>query len=236
MNIDVYIIAGQSNALGLSPAAELDSSILKLNSTLIYQSSNVNVPGNNQLINVSPGLGADNTKFGLEVGVARHLNLMGKRACLIKYASDGTSLYDRWRATNKQGEDFVNLLETVKRGIYQLQLCNFLPCIKGFLWFQGENDASHAMQAKEYKNNLKNFITEIRNVLKIELPFVIGQTNPNNKFLAYVKEVNAAQKSVAKEMRKVRYVKTSDINALTDNYHYNAMSELEIGKRMIQAL
>lgn len=219
------MIAGQSNALGISPVKGLLNKEFYFDS-LIYQASNVRVPQERRIVPVSLGLGADKQKFGLEIGAA--LALSGERCGFIKYASDGTSLYDRW---SLGGEDFNGLKETFFSAMDAFSKKGHKPRLRGILWMQGENDASSAEQAAVYCPKLKQFIAAVRSYAG-EVPFVIGETNPQNPCLPFADQVNAAKKIAAEEMENVYFVPTGDLTELIDHYHYSADNMLRIGERM----
>lgn len=233
--VEVYIIAGQSNALGLSPVPENDFDKKSAN-ILFYQESNVRVPAQKELVAVRYGLGIDQWHFGLEVGAAQVLEKEKIRACIIKYASDGTSLYDSWKARGKVGEDFVNLKNAIENGISLLKKRACEVKIKAMLWMQGENDAIFFEQASEYQSNLQDFIEEIRQNFGEDLCVAIGQTNPNNMYLPYAEAVNKAKKNISQKMKNVFFVKTRDLNDLCDRYHYGTENELQLGKRLMEAV
>lgn len=226
--MDIYLIAGQSNALGISPVKDLPESFSAAD-VLIYQASNVHVPHERAIVPVQPGLGADGQKFGLELGIARAF--AGKKVGLIKYASDGTSLYDRW---SLGGEDFIGLKQTFEDGIAAFAERGLKPRVRGMLWMQGENDASFAEQAAVYKKKLKEFISAVRTFA--DVPFVMGETHPCNPRLPYSAEVNEAKRSAASEMSEVYFVPTDDLVELIDGYHYTAKNMLELGERMAKIL
>ncbi len=108
------------------------------------------------------GLEAAEEKFGLEIGAASFFASVKGKFGLIKYATDGTSLFDRWNAFGDGGEDFQNLNDTISAGLLNYIKLGFEPRIKSFLWMQGENDAIYTEQAQSYERNLEEFIKKIR--------------------------------------------------------------------------
>lgn len=64
--MNAYIIAGQSNALGISPVKDLPDSI-PFGDILIYSSSNVLSGKSNRILPMGYGFGADESKFGTDV-------------------------------------------------------------------------------------------------------------------------------------------------------------------------
>ena len=201
---NTYLIAGQSNALGISPVSDL-AQPCEYPGVFLYQASNVSVPFGHTIITVRPGLGIKEDKFGLELGAARACR--GERTCLIKYASDGTSLYDRW---SPGGRDFLGMKETFLLGMA-------------------------AFRAAAYGENLKSFIGAVR-AFAGDIPFAVGETNPHNAALPYVGAVNAAKRRAAKECGRVIYVPTGDLNDLADMYHYGAADMRALGERLMRAL
>ncbi len=233
--IDIYVIAGQSNALGISPVPhDAEKNNKTLSKTLIYQRYNINTDVADSVLKVRYGLGIDKTKFGLEIGAASFFASVKGKFGLIKYATDGTSLFDRWNAFGDGGEDFQNLNDTISAGLLNYIKLGFEPRIKSFLWMQGENDAIYTEQAQSYERNLEEFIKKIRLLYGEEIVIVLGQTNPSNPCLPFADKVNEAKIHVSERFRAVKYVKTDDLNKLIDNYHYSAENELELGKRMAE--
>jgi hypothetical protein len=82
--------------------------------------------------------------------VGEQLGRYYNEVLLIKYASDGTSLYDRWRSEGRIGEDYKGLLQTVRDAVLG---CGREVELKAMFWMQGENDASYLHQAEEYQKN-----------------------------------------------------------------------------------
>ena len=106
--IDVYLIAGQSNAAGSTIISDADAiyadfPALKTGTSpyIMYAGNSAGNSANNSVTygfgNVELGLGASKTKMGPEVGMAYALSSVyneqtGKRAAIIKYAHGGTGL------------------------------------------------------------------------------------------------------------------------------------------------
>lgn len=113
-DIDVYLIGGQSNALGISPIRELS---WEMNSKS-YKEIRIYAAGQNtknptatgqQLNNnadewtiVKTGLGVNSASFGPEIGMAEVLQPFyplkenKAQAAIIKYTWGGTELWNRW--------------------------------------------------------------------------------------------------------------------------------------------
>ena len=103
--IDVYLIAGQSNASGctnvdLYGAAETDAHYLAGYDNIYYMgSAGANYSNKKDFGLARAGLGESNGRMGPELGMAKGLSEYynresGKKAVMIKYAVGGTSLQD----------------------------------------------------------------------------------------------------------------------------------------------
>ena len=130
---------------------------------------------------IGPELG-----FGWEVG-----NYLKEQIILLKFGPGGTSLAGPWRPPSSGGKDdkprgeqdgsqYKLLVKKTKDvlsnvGKYFPSLTEYDLELAGFGWHQGWNDGCSMQDTKEYKENLKNFINDIRKDLKVDsLPFVIA--------------------------------------------------------------
>ena len=122
-DIDIYIIAGQSNASGYTNFVQDD--LLKLNDDYVYGFNNIWYAGNsrsgsstaaNQRIKeiglMRAGLGAYVSRMGVEPGLAEALSeyynpTTGKEAGFIKYAAGGTRLLNYFTGENAPEGNWV---------------------------------------------------------------------------------------------------------------------------------
>ncbi len=99
---------------------------------------------------------------------------------------------------------------------------------------QGERDATAAVDAANYENNLRAFLAQIRSALRApDLPVVIGRIYAPSK--PFRTEVRSAQESVAATTSNVVLVDTDDLGLL-DIIHYDAAAQIELGRRFAKAL
>lgn len=111
--IDLYFIAGQSNAVGYSPMTEevrkADARNVSGYSNIFYAgdaiSSSANVHHALDWRMVTQGLGRDASTFGPELGMANALSSYynaetGRKAAIVKYAVGGTSLLNSLTGEN----------------------------------------------------------------------------------------------------------------------------------------
>ncbi|MBQ8885783.1 MAG: hypothetical protein IJY62_05405 [Clostridia bacterium] len=95
--IDVYIMAGQSNMVGTSRLELLDEQYkVAYPRVKIYNGGDGPNDERNKWVSVRPGQGAANqpwVMFGPELGMASILNEKDKEVAFIKYAYGGTAIY-----------------------------------------------------------------------------------------------------------------------------------------------
>ena len=240
----VYLIGGQSNALGVSPCAGLPAGFEYNGNALIYQSGAfkgalaVDPAVCGRFIPVIAGLGYSAEFFGLELGMAA--GFADRQVFLIKYACDGTSLHEEWRppSAGDIGEHYRGFIVCVNNGLTELKRAyNLIPRLCGLAWMQGESDAINDERAAAYESNLTALINDIRAELNSPgLPVAIGQILAG-KVKPYAETVRAAQAAVAKNVRRTVLVETNGLEtAPGDPWHFSARSELELGKRFASAL
>jgi hypothetical protein len=229
----LYILAGQSNALGMATIAGLPAELLAAVADVpIYQR------GNWQALGPGSGYASDGTSFGPELSFGRSLARLhpNERIGLVKYAIGSTALWDDWNPANP-GSHYAKLLEVVRNAIVDLGP-GPAPEIVGVAWMQGESDALEG-RGGEYKSHLIRLIERLRADLKTPgLRFVIGRiTNdwPNAAL------VIRAQDAVGKEVPNTAVVPTDDLstyktNARGEQSHYDVAGMVKLGERFAAAM
>ena len=186
----VIIMAGQSNMVGHSMVDSLTEEQLKkyqagFKNVLIFNSCN---PYNTQtdkrnlttnFIPVKTGMGripGDTTNwpngcFGPELGLAEYLSetYPDETFYIIKDATGGTTLHDRWYSpsslaylgveTLAENNLYAHLLARVNEGMGLLKEKNVEAEIVAFLWMQGENDAKD--YTADYATLWANFVGDL---------------------------------------------------------------------------
>lgn len=108
--ISVYLIAGQSNALGCTATERLDESLTGTRENVLFyangegaQESYDNHAAHNRWTHVAPGFGVNGASFGLEIGMSDVLSDFypaaedgSEQVAIIKYTWGGTGLAKRW--------------------------------------------------------------------------------------------------------------------------------------------
>jgi len=167
---------------------------------------------------------------------------------LVKYAANGTALYNDWAPTS--GPQYISFMAATQEALANLE-ANLVPYeISGILWMQGESDAYEG-EAANYETNLTNFITHMRTALGTpQLPFIIArvrdhfggtlppiigsQTDPTQADI-----VRTAQVSVADAMPYVTWFDTDTyavVDPVTNPGHYGAKGQFDLGNDFAAAV
>ena len=184
-NVNVIVLAGQSNMFGASPlipaVAEAYSAVDYSNVFIRY--ANINFMedhvslktyfSNDAFDQYQVGIGGQgNAYFGPELALAYYLATTPEFAAeqwyIVKYAAAGTGLLAQW--TNNCSVDGVQmnltdgLIQFVKDAIAPLEENNDV-CIRSFLWMQGESDAISPSTAAAYQVAEKTMVETVRTAL-----------------------------------------------------------------------
>jgi iduronate 2-sulfatase len=238
----IYLCAGQSNMDGRAPAsgltAELQDYSQPLPGVLIWYVSDGRLRGNIKQSKgfeiLHTGCSRRNTDFGPEIGFAHEMTRFNpeERIILVKVAQGSTSLYADWNpsATNSL---YAILLAQVKAVQDQATKAGATSRIGGMIWMQGEADAAPA-HAKNYQERLTAFIGKIRTDLGVEkMPFIIGSVCEHN---AAYKNVRLGQIATANSVPGVGFAASTGLKTGDAATHYNAASQIALGKRFAEQM
>jgi hypothetical protein len=222
----VFLLGGQSNAVGLGKTNEVPTSPVNLRQpqpdVLFY--ANGPTPA---LTTLRPGSGVD---FGPELSFGRAIAdaSPGVTYAIIKHAEGGTGLWDDWVPST--GPSYTNFRNTVTAGLAALQAAGYTTEIVGMVWHQGESDALEGYQAA-YQTNLRNFIADVRTRYGANLRFLIGEIgNKYTPTLAALSTVIAAQQAVAAADRNAQFVPAKDLT-FQDDLHFDTAGMITLGER-----
>ena len=180
--------------------------------------------------------GLPSPTFGPEIGFAKAMAKPGARLALIKASKGGTSLSKDWTPGVKgepktQGPCYRMFIEAAGQATKALKDRGDAFTIKGMLWHQGESDAGST--AEVYQERLTMFIARVREDLgQPDLPIVIGEVFDNGKR----DSIRTAQRAAAASMPGVKFIPASDLKTWDNGTHFDAASQLELGKRFAEAL
>lgn len=256
--INVILIGGQSNATGqgyvnnIPPCFKTDKRIL-----LYYSGSLKGTGPAEQLVRLSPASESPD-RFGVELSLGTALQ---KKWAIIKHARSGSNLFRQWNpgktSQDKQGEEYVKLIRTVRNGMEALKKQGHAPVLKAMVWQQGEGDArdiAGIKNALSYGANLNNLIKRIRADLEAPgLAFIYGSVLPVPAPARFPgrEKVRQGQKDVAEESRtslsvnNALYVPADDLQLRsmdfrtpypTDTVHLGTHGVLVLGERFASAL
>ena len=115
--------------------------------------------------------------------------------------------------------------------------------VAGFIWMQGENDATLEEAANSYADNLKILITKYRTTFnQKEMPAIFGQINSRYGIKDGAKTVRQQMELAEKNIENSYLIKTStdetwlDFPKHSDNVHYNAEGQLRLGTKFANEL
>ncbi|MBE6537344.1 MAG: sialate O-acetylesterase [Ruminococcaceae bacterium] len=190
--IEVYLMAGQSNAVGYGEVSEFtgtDSRFTNGFDNVLYYGEGEHWDGEDdkpplEFVPTTVGLGQNPSRVGAEIGIASALGDSGKMNAIIKCAWGGTSIYNSTAETslkrgtwtsptyiakhnistegNKCGRLYTWFLETVTRGLDMLKADGYTPVIKGIWWMQGEAETGSEKPAAAYNELLTTLINDMR--------------------------------------------------------------------------
>ncbi|MFD0892062.1 hypothetical protein KBB96_11595 [Luteolibacter ambystomatis] len=251
--VDVFFVAGQSNAHGwkadataLSPNNRHYADTPDSRALLAYRERNLPEPvdctGSIGLLGVQgAGFGGYFSGFGPELSLGSDLAKgVNGRVAIIKYAIGSAGLEQNFiKAHPTAKPHYEAMLAHFRSSLAELQKQGLEPQMKGLFWLQGETDSGGG-EAARYGENMKRFIADLRVDLGApQLRFFLTEINgqmPALKPRAGVAQVNEGMKACAAADPLVRFIPVSDIDSgFADAIHYSADQEIEIGRRWAKA-
>ncbi len=159
-HVKVILLGGQSNMYGNSClTSELPAVLQAPQADVLYY------PGS--LTTLSPSYGGE---FGPEVTFGRSIadEFPSETFCLIKYATNGSSLLVSWNPDT--GGSYTGFRNRVQSGLAALTAAGHTYEIAGMLWTQGEAEASNGTTTPVYQSALNEFIADVRTRYGPNLP------------------------------------------------------------------
>ena len=228
-NVNIYILAGQSNMAGRGTIEAIDTII---NSHIWkFDKDEHWVPAKEPLhfdkpkvVGVGPGFAFANEIWKADTTVMVYL---------VPCAVGGTKI-DLW---TPGAFDSTTKTHPYDDAISRIRKAMAFGEIKGIIWHQGESDCNPLM-SYGYEEKLVALIKRFRTDLqKPSLPFILGEIahfrveENKDKII-----VNRAIKEVAKTIPNCNYVQTNGLNHRGDTLHFDSPSAREIGKRYAAAM
>jgi hypothetical protein len=237
--IDVVILAGQSNAEGCpwanyseSPAAYFPYNTTNRSARIWWEDPYRNWHITNEFVHP-----VTTTNWGSELSFAyKYCEARGWRSnalAIVKVTYGGADLASIWNPTNTT---YALLKTTFAMATNTLASQGLAPRFRGFLWMQGESDATSASYANAYFANMTNFIGSVRSEFPsgVGSPFVFGRIS--NRLRGYETTVRKAQYDVSTNVSNCIMVQTDNLPIGTDLAHYSATGQVMLGQAFCTAL
>lgn len=242
---DVYLLAGQSNMDGRGLIDDLtDEQQAPVDEAIVFYRSVPRTSDGWQTL--APGFSVPpkykgafpSPTFGPEMGFARSMLKAqpDTKLALIKGSKGGTSLRADWKAGvrgnfESQGPRYRDFIETIRMATNQLRERGDEFRIRGLLWHQGESDSKSSTEV--YSRRLNQLVVRIREDIGVpDLPVVVGEVFDNEKR----DNVRAAIQSVAQKSASVGLVSSEGTATSDPGTHFDAPSQLLLGKRYATAM
>jgi hypothetical protein len=238
--LDVYLIAGQSNAVGGAQVTSLSTLNAGFATSFdaVRFAQEINCPkdgsvGACQLSRSWRSLAPRGSSMGIELSAGRRLyERFGGTVALLKHATNGSNLVAQWDSTGN-----ARSLWTYMNDFVDARMAELPPGsrIAGLFWIQGNGDAQLATAAEDYAENLAWFIMRLRQDRGC-VPVVIDRLHPAVQY-PFADVVRAEQEQVASFVDDVAIVDTADLRLRDDPpQHYTADSFVTLGRRMADAM
>lgn len=232
--IQVVLIAGQSNAAGRADATDLAPESADAGVEYFYHvtsSGGTSYDSGGSFVPLNTIQG----NFGPEFGLARTLknDYAVNNLAIIKRARGATNLFEDWAPGGLMYDSFIADCTTALRSITARgDTFNIL----GLAWHQGERDSVVGRTAAHYQADLHAFLGNARSDLHDAFPnanfeslkVVIGEVSSKA-------EISSAQQAASELEGNARFVATGDLN-LFDGLHFDAAGQLAMGERMATSL
>jgi hypothetical protein len=252
VQVDVFLLGGQSNMAGRGAVSELpDASVIYNEGVMLYHSASMNSGQPARRWTTLRPASNSAGYFGPEIGFGNRMAELypDRQIALIKHAVGGTDIGADWNPgahpgdTGHFGPQYATFVETVNSGLASLIEQGYTPVIRGMLWQQGERDARNSSYGPVYGRNLSHFIKRVRAQFNApNMPFMYGQVLPV-ALSAYTfrDQVRQGQFDVDEDSGHVsatdgaRLVFADDLPMNSDNLHIGAAGQIELGFRFAQA-
>lgn len=237
----LFLIAGQSNAVGVGDSAESARCIP--GTAFEYRFSN------DTLLHLQDPVGANELKFGAattgSIGPAfakKYAELTKKQVVIVSAARSGASCHQKAELDNYGTWDGAGRIRLFEDAVLKTQRAVEKAGVKlsGIIWLQGERDANainaQVLTVQEYEAALKNVIKRFRAKFGRKVGFYIVMTgyytgHPESGF----DQVRLVQKNVAGREKNTHIIYENthlfkEQGRLHDAIHYNQAALNDIGK------
>ncbi|MBQ9979049.1 MAG: hypothetical protein IJP20_04590 [Clostridia bacterium] len=247
--VDVIILAGQSNAAGTTVTSMLKQNYLNLYEKYKngFDSAYISYIADNNMgtrfVPVKFGQGCNVDHFGPEIGIAAYYSehYPDKELYIIKCAYGGTNLANQWASSSagvSDGPLYINLIKHIDDCLDKMQSKNLIPNIVSFCWMQGEADGVEIPMTKIYYSRLDALVSDIRarysEYSKYDEISFVDATVSEIDYWPYANQINAQKKEFASKSNYNFIVDTQKLGLRTDKEnndlaHYDSASMIQLG-------
>jgi len=224
--IDVFMFAGQSNAVGALGAYGLPPELVCPETVPFFYS----VTNGETLLEGKGPLSTIWSTGGPELSFAHAMYEKGRRIAVVKVAANGTALDRDWSPPRASGWG-QKLVERTQDALAALIAAGNQPRISGLIWIQGEADAGRLESASNYGRNLSGLITTLRTSLLSKFPVYLSELHAGAA-VAYGQRVRDEQERVG-AVPGYHLIDVDDLTIL-DGLHYDQASSIALGERIAQ--
>lgn len=256
----VVILMGQSNTEGFSLISYAQQNLSESEYAALNRgASNVKISNSRDnpdalFEGVRFGFGFSNSRFGPEVGLANKLKYSTEDFYIIKYAIGGTNLAEQWASFSsgkEPGEHFLGAINHISRAISNLVKDNINFEVSAVIWFQGGSDTVDTAWTSHYYQNEVNFTNDIRGLFSCVSPdkglpwidVLLSDQNDTiatgNRLLideAKIRHMDEDPLGYIVDTRNCGLSKSEEPIGNPDVGHYDALSEIELGRMMGEAV
>lgn len=249
-DLDIIIIAGQSNAVGCTYVNTLDEDKRYYYAPYVYlyeDGNFVDYYKRRIIKGITCNLGHCDFQMGIEYGISYVLNKEFPKTTigLLRYAYGGTTLYNHWKTdytgtpegTEDYGTCYYHFKKTIVEGLEAYKRAGFNPIIRGMVWMQGETDAVDIVKANCYKDNLITLLKAFRRDLGIpDLKIIIGEIATQAPSAPHSSKIRKIQREVCEMDENNIFLSTKGIKIGHDTFHFDGNEDFILGKRFGKAI
>lgn len=261
-SVKVILLAGQSNASGVSSVAYLSQKADPAryetfnagysNILINYFNENGNNSSGGNFVPVRIDQGCNVGFFGPELGIAESLSTVypDETIFVIKYAWGGSNLYNQWLSPSSEGDTgelYTAFTNFVRASMYYLRSKNYDAEIVAMCWMQGESDSDDT-NCKTYGTHTANLVSDLRTefssyISEQGMLFIDAGISDSIYWKNYT-VINSAKSAHASASPYNVYIDTIEAGlSITgepenkpDLAHYDALSEIRLGNLFAEAI
>lgn len=235
--VPVYLMAGQSNLVGVGDVANLTDTSF----TQPFSPAPIWSRPTTDFVDLASGFDGQTVKLGPELSFGRQIVAnTGADTYLIKYGLGATNLAEDWQ-TDGSGIQYNTFRDVTNRALDSFTNQGLTYQIEGLVWMQGESDTYNDAFAAAYEDNLLGFFAGVRDTFGENLDIAVGLIRNDLPTSAVNRElVRDAQRAVSAGDANVFLVDTdalggSEVLRPGDTTHYNADGQILLGNAFADA-